>query len=246
MSSLAYTFNNLLGTVYRQGNLVFSSDGKMLYSAVGNRVSGFDLVHSKSFTFPFEARRNISRLALSPDGAILLAVDDEGHMLMANVFRRVVVHHLNLKGKVAEAWAYGTPVATSPIGSEGMLSADWRAEESAVEAAAETAAADGGWGGLWQSTEADSLARDAARLHSDARLWERCSSRGRALCRTLFDEESLFEQLNRSVAHALTTLRERRAADYPAAMLWHHRQRSTDFFSRWIEAKNAQKDSPSG
>ena len=151
-----------------------------------------------------------------------------------------------LKGKVAEAWAYGTPVATSPIGSEGMLSADWRAEESAVEAAAETAAADGGWGGLWQSTEADSLARDAARLHSDARLWERCSSRGRALCRTLFDEESLFEQLHRSVAHALTTLRERRAADYPAAMLWHHRQRSTDFFSRWIEAKNAQKDSPSG
>jgi periodic tryptophan protein 2 len=102
MSSLAYTFNNLLGTVYRQGNLVFSSDGKMLYSAVGNRVSGFDLVHSKSFTFPFEARRNISRLALSPDGAILLAVDDEGHMLMANVFRRVVVHHLNLKGKVAD------------------------------------------------------------------------------------------------------------------------------------------------
>ena len=72
-SSLAYTFSNLLGTVYRQGNLVFSSDGTMLYSAVGNRVSGFDLVRSKSFTFPFEARRNISRLALSPDGAILLA-----------------------------------------------------------------------------------------------------------------------------------------------------------------------------
>lgn len=102
MTSLSYTFSNLLGTVYRQGNLVFSSDGAMLYSAVGNRVSGFDLIRSKSFTFPFEARRNISRLALSPDGAILLAIDDEGHLLMANVFRRVVVHHLNLKGKVAD------------------------------------------------------------------------------------------------------------------------------------------------
>ena len=99
---LSYQFNNLLGTVYRQGNLVFSSDGSMLYSAVGNRVSGFDLVRSRSFTFPFEARRNISRLALSPDGAILLAIDDEGHLLMANVLRRVVVHHLNLKKPVTD------------------------------------------------------------------------------------------------------------------------------------------------
>ena len=99
---LSYQFSNLLGTVYRQGNLVFSPDGSTLYSAVGNRVSGFDLVRSCSFTFPFEARRNISRLALSPDGAILLTVDDEGHMLMVNVLRRVVIHHLHLKKPAAD------------------------------------------------------------------------------------------------------------------------------------------------
>ena len=102
MSRFNYVFNNLCGTVYRQGNLVYSSDGTSLFSAVGNRVACFDLVRSRSFTFPFEARRNISRLALSPDGAILLAIDDEGHLLMANVFRRVVIHHLNLKSKVAD------------------------------------------------------------------------------------------------------------------------------------------------
>ena len=102
MQRLSFQFNNLLGTVYRQGNLVFSNDGSILYAAVGNRVSGFDLVRSKSFTFPFEARRNIARLALSPDGAILLAVDDEGHLLMANTLRRVVVHHLNLKKRVSD------------------------------------------------------------------------------------------------------------------------------------------------
>ena len=99
---LSYQFNNLLGTVYRQGNLVFSGDGNMLYSAVGNRVSGFDLVRSRCFTFPFEARRNIARIALSPDGAILLTIDDEGRLLMANVLRRVVVHHLNLKQRVSD------------------------------------------------------------------------------------------------------------------------------------------------
>jgi len=103
MTRLNFQFSNLLGTVYRQGNLVFSPDGSTLYSAVGNRVSGFDLVRSQSFTFPFEARRNITRLALSPDGAILLAIDDEGHLLMANVVRRVVIHHLNLKKPIADA-----------------------------------------------------------------------------------------------------------------------------------------------
>ena len=97
----AFSFSNLCGTVYRQGDLVFSPDGSTLYSAVGNRVASFDLIRSKSFTFPFEARRNISRLALSPDGTILLALDDDGHLLMINMLRRVVVHHLNLKHQVA-------------------------------------------------------------------------------------------------------------------------------------------------
>jgi periodic tryptophan protein 2 len=101
-SRFNYLFNNLCGTVYRQGNLLYSPDGSSLYSAVGNRVTCFDLVRSRSFTFPFEARRNIARLAISPDGAILLAIDDEGHLLMANVLRRVVIHHLNLKQKVSD------------------------------------------------------------------------------------------------------------------------------------------------
>ena len=102
MTRLNYAFSNLCGTVYRQGNLVFSPDGSTLYSAVGNRVASFDLIRSTCFTFPFEARRNISRLALSPDGTILLTLDDEGHLLMINVPRRVAIHHLNLKQKAAD------------------------------------------------------------------------------------------------------------------------------------------------
>eukprot|EP00965_Chrysotila_dentata_P262445 6214567-Pleurochrysis_carterae.AAC.5 len=46
---------------------------------------------------------NIARLALSPDGVVLLAIDDEGSVLLANVKRRVVVAHLNLKQRVADA-----------------------------------------------------------------------------------------------------------------------------------------------
>lgn len=39
-----FKFSNLLGTVYCQGNLLFSPDGTHLYSPVGNRVSVFNLV----------------------------------------------------------------------------------------------------------------------------------------------------------------------------------------------------------
>jgi hypothetical protein len=38
-----FKFSNLLGTVYSQGNLLFSSDGTCLYSPVGNRCTVFDL-----------------------------------------------------------------------------------------------------------------------------------------------------------------------------------------------------------
>lgn len=37
-------FSNLLGTVYCQGNLLFSPDGTHLFSPVGNRVTVFNLV----------------------------------------------------------------------------------------------------------------------------------------------------------------------------------------------------------
>ena len=39
-----FVFNNLCGTVYRQGNVVFTPDGNSVLSPVGNRVSVFDLV----------------------------------------------------------------------------------------------------------------------------------------------------------------------------------------------------------
>lgn len=38
-----FQFNNLLGTVYRKGNLVFSNDGNSIISPVGNRITIYDL-----------------------------------------------------------------------------------------------------------------------------------------------------------------------------------------------------------
>lgn len=36
-------FSNLLGTIYRNGNLVFTPDGNSVISPVGNRITVYDL-----------------------------------------------------------------------------------------------------------------------------------------------------------------------------------------------------------
>ncbi|KAL2212044.1 WD40 repeat-like protein [Sarocladium strictum] len=95
-----FKFANLLGTVYCQGNLLFSPDGTHLFSPVGNRVTVFNLVDNKSFTLPFAHRKNITSLGLTPRGNLLLSVDEEGHAILTNVPRRIAIYHFSFKSKV--------------------------------------------------------------------------------------------------------------------------------------------------
>ncbi|MCJ1286074.1 hypothetical protein MMC26_005416 [Xylographa opegraphella] len=96
-----FRFSNLLGTVYCKGNLLFTPDGTCLLSPVGNRVTVFDLVNNKSYTLPFAHRRNISRIALTPRGNLLLSIDEEGHAILTNFPRRLALHHFSFKGAVS-------------------------------------------------------------------------------------------------------------------------------------------------
>ncbi|RKP12721.1 WD40 repeat-like protein [Piptocephalis cylindrospora] len=95
-----FQFSNLCGTVYRQGNLLFTPDGNSLLSPVGNRVSLYDLVKNTSETFPFENKRNIARMALSPAADLLVTVDEDGRALLVNYRRRIVLHHFNFHTKI--------------------------------------------------------------------------------------------------------------------------------------------------
>ncbi|KAJ4341503.1 U3 snoRNP protein [Ascochyta clinopodiicola] len=104
-----FQFSNLLGTVYSRGNLLFTPDGTCLLSPVGNRVTVFDLVNSKSYTLPFAHRTNIARLALNPRGNLLLSVDENGRAILTNIPRRVVLYHFSLRGEV-------TALAFAPSG----------------------------------------------------------------------------------------------------------------------------------
>ncbi|PVU89544.1 hypothetical protein BB559_005050 [Furculomyces boomerangus] len=112
---LDFKFSNLCGSAYKQGNLIFTPDGNCVLSPVGNRVTMFDLVNSKSETFPFEARKNIVYMALSPNSQLLLTIDEDGRALLVNFVRRVVIHHFNFKGsaRVAEFSPDGMFVAVA-------------------------------------------------------------------------------------------------------------------------------------
>ncbi|CZR56697.1 probable periodic tryptophan protein PWP2 [Phialocephala subalpina] len=96
-----FKFSNLLGTVYSQGNLLFSPDGASLFSPVGNRCTVFDLVNNKSYTLPFTHRKNIARLGLSPRGNLLLSVDEDGRAILTNIPRRIALHYFTFKSSVS-------------------------------------------------------------------------------------------------------------------------------------------------
>lgn len=97
-----FKLTNLVGTVYREGNLIFTDDGTKLLSPVGNRVSCFDLINNKLFTFHYQHRKNIACIALNKQATLLLSVDEDGRGILVNFVSRVVLHHFNFKGVVRD------------------------------------------------------------------------------------------------------------------------------------------------
>lgn len=97
-----FRFSNLLGSVYRQGNLVFTEDGTKLLSPVGNRVLCFNLIKNESFTLNYEHRKDVARIALNKQATLLLSVDEDGRAILVNFVARTVLHHFNFKDKVLD------------------------------------------------------------------------------------------------------------------------------------------------
>ncbi|XP_074285604.1 periodic tryptophan protein 2 [Silene latifolia] len=95
-----YRFQNLLGAPYRGGNVVVSQNNRLI-SPVGNRISVTDLVKSETLTLPCQSSANIARIAVSPDGNFILAVDDNSRAQFINLNRRIVLHRITFKGKVS-------------------------------------------------------------------------------------------------------------------------------------------------
>lgn len=96
-----YQFSNLLGTVYRRGNLIFSPDGNTLFSPVGNKITAFDLKTHKSETLNVEARFDYTTLALSPNGVLLLAANSDGELHLISLISKTILHKLRTNREIS-------------------------------------------------------------------------------------------------------------------------------------------------
>jgi periodic tryptophan protein 2 len=56
-----------------------------------------------STTLPFQNLKRIATLALSPDGALLVSIDEDGRALLINARQRALLHHFSFKDKVTAA-----------------------------------------------------------------------------------------------------------------------------------------------
>lgn len=62
-----------------------------------------DLTESTSSTLPFENAKNVRTICVSPDGRLLLSIDEDGRALVINRRRRALLHHFSLKATVRAA-----------------------------------------------------------------------------------------------------------------------------------------------
>lgn len=124
-----------------------------------------------------------------------------------------------IKGKIVDAWASGTPVVTTTVGSEGM-------------------AGDviGEWGGII-SHNTDDFVQASVALYTDKSRWNQSRLNAIELARNHYGVHNWKASALPKIIAALNNLQIRRETDYLRGVLWQDTQRSTEYFSRWIESK---------
>lgn len=131
-----------------------------------------------------------------------------------------------IKGKIVDGWKYGVPVVTTPIGAEGMKPIDFH--ES--------------WGGLIvEDGDSNTYASSAVKLYVDKALRQKCVKDGYLILDSLYEKNSNLKIIEESIERAMQNLNERRTRDFISSLLWHQGNRSSEYFSRWIELKESFK-----
>jgi len=147
-------------------------------------------------------------------------------MTKARVLLAPLRYGAGIKGKIAEAWARGTPVVTTPIGSEGMWQ-DWSSLSSLGEARSLAGPPLEGdakvwmqshslvpariptwpkWGGAALCQNGDELAAAAVALHQNEELWRAASAVGRSMTEALYG----FSPFQRTLIQSIRALTDAR------------------------------------
>lgn len=123
-----------------------------------------------------------------------------------------------LKGKLVEAMQCGTPSVTTSIGAEAMH------------------------GSLpWSGTIADSpedFTQAAIQLYNDKSAWNIAQQNGVDIINQVYPKVKLGKAFIERLETLQSNLETHRQQNFIGSMLMHHTMRSTEFMSRWIEAKN--------
>ncbi|KAK4537760.1 hypothetical protein CDCA_CDCA14G3785 [Cyanidium caldarium] len=102
-----YQLTNIWGASYTGGNVLFTLDGKTLWSPVGNRLNVVHLTEAQAHTLPFTARSPLECVALvPPHGRLLFAVDVDGYASVVHAEHGMALHRFRLKGGRVRAVAF--------------------------------------------------------------------------------------------------------------------------------------------
>lgn len=123
-----------------------------------------------------------------------------------------------LKGKLADAFIAGTPSIATPIATEGM--------HGNLE-----------WGSL-VSEDPRQFAATAIQLYTEKPAWLHAQACGHKIASARFNETQWLPYLPKLLTAAYENRDHHRSQNFVGQLLNHHQHRSTEFMSRWIEAKN--------
>ncbi len=123
-----------------------------------------------------------------------------------------------IKGKLIDAMQTGTPSVTTNIGQEGM-------------------AGHFEWPGLLADTT-ENFAEAAVMLYKNEALWQSKQQHIRPLLLNRYDKQTHGEKLILRIQQIKNNLDKHRLQNFTGAMLNHHLLKSTQYMSKWIEAKN--------
>lgn len=122
------------------------------------------------------------------------------------------------KGKLLDAMLAGTPSVTTSIGAEGMQG-------------------DSPWPGAVEN-HPEAFRNAAIRLYQSETDWQSAHSFIPGLLKARFDQPTHAKALLKRIQILMDTPRNSTPEHLTGALLRHHQHRSTEYMSRWIEAKN--------
>ena len=122
------------------------------------------------------------------------------------------------KGKLLEAMQCGTPSVTTTIGAESMPG-------------------DLPWNGII-ADDIESIVNAAVALYRNESLWKNAQQNGIAIVNQRYQKSLFASDFIERILEIFTNLKSHRNNNFIGSLLMHHTMASTQYMSRWIEAKN--------